>query len=96
MNSNDLEKDTKDYSNNQSNINNMDNVNNHNFDLESMSSSGSTVVEEEIIAKEDIQPLLNKYQRYFMLMLAVLGGFYSSLRRAYYVSYDETYGKILE
>lgn len=90
-----LEKDTKDYSKKQ-NINNMDNIDNRNFDIESMSSSGSTVVEEEIIAKEDIQPLLNKYQRYFMLMLAVLGGFYSSLRRAYYVSYDETYGEIFE
>lgn len=49
--------------------------------------SNSTI--EEQVANENIKSLLTSTQRYFILMLAVCGGFYSSLRRAYNVSYDE-------
>lgn len=90
-----LEKNNKDFTN-ESEFDNMNDRDNNSFDLESMSSSTSTVVEKEIVSKEDIKPLLTSYQRYFMLLLAVLGGFYSSLRRAYYVPYDEAFRTILE
>lgn len=62
--------------------------------LDSKHSANST--SEETVPKEDIESLLTTNQRIFILILAVLGGFYSSLRRAYYVPYDETIGKILE
>lgn len=49
---------------------------------------------EEPVAHENIKSLLTSTQRYFILVLAICGGFYSSLRRAYNVSYDETIRKV--
>lgn len=50
----------------------------------------------EEVANENIKSLLTSTQRYFILILAVCGGFYSSLRRAYNVSYDEALGEVFE
>lgn len=60
-----------------------------------LSKEASKTTSEEV-ANENIKSLLTSTQRYFILMLAVCGGFYSSLRRAYNVSYDEAFGKVLE
>lgn len=61
-----------------------------------MSKEVSNSTKEEEVANENIKSLLTSTQRYFILMLAVCGGFYSSLRRAYNVSYDEALGEVFE